>query len=51
MLFHIVLGLCTYFFQKPVNMILEDHLLKSFWTVYDMLCHLVYKMFPLSSMT
>ena len=41
-LFNIFWGLCIYFFQKSVNMILENHLLKSFGTAYDMLCHLVY---------
>ena len=50
-LFNMFLGLCIYFVQKSVKMILENHLLKSFWTAYYMLCHLVYILFPLISMT
>ena len=41
-LLNIILGLCIYFFQKPVKMILENHSLKRFWIAYDTLCHLVY---------
>ena len=50
-LFNMFLGLCIYFVQKSVKMILENHLLKSFWTAYYMLSHLVYILFPLISMT
>ena len=50
-LFNIFLGLCIYFLQKPVKMILENHLLKRFWTAYDTLCHLVFMTFPLISLT
>ena len=32
-------------------MTLENHSLKRFWTAYDTLCHLVYIIFPLNSMT
>ena len=38
-LFNVFLSLCIYFLQKPVKMILEDHLLKRFWTAYDTLSH------------
>ena len=31
-LFNIFLGLCVYFFQKSVKMILDNHSLKRFWT-------------------
>ena len=46
-LFNIFLGLCIYFFKKSLEIIQENHSLKSFRTGYDTLCHLVYKMFPL----
>ena len=36
-LLNIFLALCIYFSQKPVSL----------WTSYDMLCHLVYIIFPL----
>ena len=50
-LFNIFIGLCIYLIQKSVKMILENHVLKSFWTAYYMLCRLVYIIFPLISMT
>ena len=50
-LFNIFWGLCIYFFQKSVNMILENHSIKSDWTACYMLCHLSYIIFPLNSMT
>ena len=50
-LFNVILGLCIYFVQNSVKIILENHLLKSFWIAYYMFCHLVYIMFPLISMT
>ena len=41
-MFNIIFGLCIYFVQKSVKMILENHSLKPFWTAYYIPCHLVY---------
>ena len=41
-MFNIFLGLCIYFVQKSVKVILENHWLKSFWIAYYMLSHLLY---------
>ena len=37
----IFLGLCIYFCQESVKMILQNHLLKTLGTAYDMLFQLV----------
>ena len=50
-MFNIFLGLCIYFIQKSVKMILENHSLNHFWTAYYILCHLVYIIPSLISMT
>ena len=38
-IFNIFLGLCIYFVQKSLKMILENPLLKSFWTALSLSVH------------
>ena len=50
-LLDVLLRIMNYFVQKSVKMILENRSLKSFRTEYYMLCHLVYIIFHLISIT